>query len=653
MIRRADLRAERDRAAAALGGTLLPEYASDPVGFSRDIVGVDPWSRQAEILQAVSDSPRVLVKSGHKVGKAVDDDTPVLTTGGWKRHGDLEVGDSVFDEHGRPVEVLSVSRWRRRPVMRVHFECGSSIVADERHEWLVRSGELGAPRVLETREIYAEQWSDEHAIDVPDGAARLRAAKGRRPPLRAGRLRVVRVERLEKRRRTSCIEVDSPTHLYLVGEALIPTHNSLSAAILAFWFVATRHEARVIMTAPTFPQVKGILWREIRRWWPRVRATLGGPKYPPVNPMTGIEMPGHRQIFGISTNEPERLAGISGGNMLFIIDEGSGFPDELYETLVGNAAGNALIVSFSNPTKSSGWFFEGFQNGLWRTVTVSSEETPNVQAGKVVVPGLAAREWLELIRKECGTNYRQHPMYQVRVLGIFPSAGPASVFGLEETEGARARWTPSDHTWFGRLQIGVDPSRYGDDPTVIQPVRGSYAFMPTAIEGRVDGPRIAREVVQIVRRHRRPTDGAVPVFVDSVAVGAGAVDSLRLHEASRLGEIYVVELETGGPAVNTKYANLRSEMWFGGAQWVRDGGALPLVPHLTQELLAAEYAFNSKGQQYVLAKKRMRQVLGRSPNYADALCYAVRPAPLHGPGHYYAGEADEEDDDDEGRDFRF
>ena len=47
-----------------------PKYAKDPVAFSRDILGFDPWERQAEVMRAVVDHPLVSVKSGHRVGKS-------------------------------------------------------------------------------------------------------------------------------------------------------------------------------------------------------------------------------------------------------------------------------------------------------------------------------------------------------------------------------------------------------------------------------------------------------------------------------------------------------------------------------------------------------------------------------------------------------
>ena len=49
---------------------------------------------------------RLIVSCPPQHGKALQVDTPVLTTDGWKRHGDLQVGDYVFGEDGKPKKVL-------------------------------------------------------------------------------------------------------------------------------------------------------------------------------------------------------------------------------------------------------------------------------------------------------------------------------------------------------------------------------------------------------------------------------------------------------------------------------------------------------------------------------------------------------------------
>ena len=46
------------------------KYRDDPVRFFREILGVEPWSKQLEIIEAIRAHKRVAVKSGHKVSKS-------------------------------------------------------------------------------------------------------------------------------------------------------------------------------------------------------------------------------------------------------------------------------------------------------------------------------------------------------------------------------------------------------------------------------------------------------------------------------------------------------------------------------------------------------------------------------------------------------
>lgn len=470
--------------------------------------------------------------------------------------------------------------------------------------------------------------------------------------------------------------------------------KSLSAVILALWFVATRPGARVMMTAPTSDQVKKILWRELRLWYPKIATDLDGPADPALDPHTGVQLSGGREIFGRTANKPEGLAGVSGPALLFIVDEASGFEDPYYEAIKGNCAGGtgdahhraaaalelahrgsaeerararelleqhapaggeARIVAFSNPTRPSGWFYEGFRNGLWHCIHISSEESPNITCPDAApIPGLATQAYIDEQRAECGAGYAEHPIYQVRVEGNFPSAGPNAVIGLALVEGARKRWDEHvrahPHAGLsipelarlvasgraivdgvhGALELGVDPKRFGDDDCVITARRGPWLYRPITLSGALDGDAIAEPVVQAVRtlRRRARDTGPTPVKVDGKGNGAAVVDALRRHEASHRGELVVVDVDVSEAATDEKYVNVRSQHWFGGATWLAEGGALPPEARLTQELLVATFGFDTRNRLKVASKDEMRKVLKRSPNHADAMLLACWAAPF-------------------------
>ncbi|WP_297504769.1 terminase large subunit [Ferrovum sp.] len=112
-----------------------------------EMVKLEPW--QVFILTTVfgwvkPDGTRRFRRSYIEVprgnGKALDAETLIPTPQGFKRMADLQVGDQVFDERGRPCAVTAVSDiLHERPCYRVNFSTGESVVADADHEWLTHA----------------------------------------------------------------------------------------------------------------------------------------------------------------------------------------------------------------------------------------------------------------------------------------------------------------------------------------------------------------------------------------------------------------------------------------------------------------------------------------------------------------------------------
>jgi deoxycytidine triphosphate deaminase len=70
-------------------------------------------------------------------GKALALDTPVPTPTGWRTMGELEPGDSVFDELGAPTSVVATTPpMIGRPCRELTFSDGTRVVADAAHQWV-------------------------------------------------------------------------------------------------------------------------------------------------------------------------------------------------------------------------------------------------------------------------------------------------------------------------------------------------------------------------------------------------------------------------------------------------------------------------------------------------------------------------------------
>jgi hypothetical protein len=68
--------------------------------------------------------------------KALACDTPVLTQAGWKKHGDLQVGDSVYTPKGLS-KVIATNQYSDSRCMKVRFRGNQEIVCGSAHSWKV------------------------------------------------------------------------------------------------------------------------------------------------------------------------------------------------------------------------------------------------------------------------------------------------------------------------------------------------------------------------------------------------------------------------------------------------------------------------------------------------------------------------------------
>jgi hypothetical protein len=335
--------------------------------------------------------------------------------------------------------------------------------------------------------------------------------------------------------------------------------KSCSAAGLAIWWPLTRPHGRVILTAPAGHQVESILWTEIRDLVGHTHPGQRGKILPPlpgtvhIDPHNGYELGPGWGVWGLTTDKPERMSGKSGTDQLFIVDEASGYPEEIFTSVFGNMAGGGKVVLFSNPTRPSGTFFEAFhgKRHAWTTLHVSSLNTPNFHGGHV--PGLAAPKWHEDLAIPLWGGPGS-PLYDVRVLGNFPSQGENVVVPMALVAAARGRWatTPDE----GDLEIGVDVAREGDDESILAPLRGKKLLeleavkLDRSVNAMPPGPQVAEAAVRMARRLRRGSSAVgaanAPLHYGDQVTVDGQVGALRrLAQERQPGVWWEIVTESG------------------------------------------------------------------------------------------------------------
>ena len=414
--------------------------------------------------------------------------------------------------------------------------------------------------------------------------------------------------------------------------------KSILLAVLAWWWVTVMPRGTVIMTSASGRQVKITLWKEIRKLYAlhlKHKTPFHFPA-PAKLPATGVEYDDGRAILGFSTDDAERMAGISGDQLLFLLDEASGIKEEIHTAVEGNCAAGpgCAVLMTSNPTQVSGTFFDAFNRAKsdWCTFTVSSEETPNAVSGQDLFPGLASKSWVEKRKRAWGAD---SPRYAVRVKGNFPLQGDDTVFPLGVIDTAQARWfqdaapdsddiaVPVDEPG-GPIDAGLDVARFGDDESVAKFRRGWWMGKAHVVSG-LDTQALASWFIGHCKR-LYPKQ-RVRVKVDGTGVGAGVVDALR--RAVNEGEkwLTVVDVVSSAAASDDEYLNCRAQMAFHARKWLETVGAIPEDLELEGELVAIKYKFTPKGQIQIESKDDLRKRLGRSPDRADALVLAAWDVP--------------------------
>lgn len=186
---------------------------------------------------------------------------------------------------------------------------------------------------------------------------------------------ITRVERVESVP-VKCIAVDTPSHLYLAGEAMIPTHNTHLGVLLCI--VAAAKGGRAWWIGPNYP-IAEIGWRLLKLL---------------VGPIPGVEIREADRIVNFpnggviqvkSADRPESLRGDSLD--LAVFDEVADIRAEAwYESIrpaLADRKGSAMFIG--TPRGQSNWFYDLFlaAEGLpgwdrWQMPTIANTAVPNL-----------------------------------------------------------------------------------------------------------------------------------------------------------------------------------------------------------------------------------------------------------------------------------
>lgn len=369
------------------------------------------------------------------------------------------------------------------------------------------------------------------------------------------------------------------------------------------------------------------LWGEIRR------LLLNHPELgpaPALAPSTGWRLSENQKIIGVTAKEANRMAGRSGEEQLWIVDEACGIDYPLWEVILGNLMGGGHLLWLTNPVTIGGkvYDWDTKPDSAANIVRIDARETPNFPGSKdytgEIVPGLATPDGVDNIRKDYGEDSAE---FDVRVRGRFPRQGSNAVIPLGLAEDAIKIWdaTPNE----GPLTLGVDVARFGDDDSCVTPRRGLKPHKPRPFHG-LDNVQLATKVVEIATELRLPGE-PVALVVEVNGTGSGVVDTLNSwieDKARGLGWLRLLAFDAGATAEeDERYVNRRSELWFAGQEFLKAGGAFPPDQRLKGELIAPVYSFDAKMRRKVESKDEIKKKTKRSPDVADSFLLSLVSVP--------------------------
>jgi hypothetical protein len=458
---------------------------------------------------------------------------------------------------------------------------------------------------------------------------------------------------------------DNPVVIAKSGNAVGKTH---AAARIAAWFYWVFGDAQVYTAAaPPENNLRNLLWGEIGGLVQKHQDLFANDRKvdlliarSPQSFIAGVSIPSS----GTAAQREARFSGKHAPHLLFIVDEGDAVPPEVYRGIEScMSGGHARLLVMFNPRAEAGPVYQMERDGRAQVVELSALRHPNVVEGQDVIPGAVTREvtvrrinqWsrplapTERPDHECfevpeylvgavakgldgrtfqalpaGWRKVTEPALSYMVLGTYPAQATTQLISKAWIAQARARWDAyvAQH---GEIPpagaqpiMGQDVAEMGQDSNVACFRWGGFVGRLEAWRG-VDTIVTGARAAELYKARR-----ALVCQADATGVGVGVAPQM-----SRLGCRALGVKVASAPTAKTElgaFGLLRDQLWWEVREWLRkdEGAMLPPDEELLEELAVPTYAVD-RGVVKVMAKDTMRELLGRSPDRADALALTFAP----------------------------
>lgn len=391
----------------------------------------------------------------------------------------------------------------------------------------------------------------------------------------------------------------------IIREATCSGHGIGKSAFLAMltkWALDTRSDTKVVVTANTEKQLQTKTWPELAKWH-----YLSITKDLFTFTATSLHSidPDHEKLWRAdaipwSEHNTEAFAGLHnlGRRILVLFDESSKIADKVWEVTEGaltDVGTEILWVVCGNGTRATGRFRECWRRfrDRWECEEIDSRTVEGTNS--------------ELFAQWVADYGEDSDFVKVRVRGMFPSASIRSLISEADVDPAYGRHLRDEQFNFAPKILTVDPAWEGDDLLVIGLRQGLNFQILKALPKNDNDVWVGNLVARLEDEHQ-----ADAVFIDG-GFGTGIVSTGRT-----LGRAWQI-VWFSEHATDPGCFNKRAEMWNEVRKWLKEGGAIPPLPQLREDLLGPETVPRTDGKLLLESKDNMKSRGIPSPNYGDAL----------------------------------
>lgn len=377
--------------------------------------------------------------------------------------------------------------------------------------------------------------------------------------------------------------------------------KTAGVAMLILWHLVCFEDSKIPCTAPTSPQLKAVLWPEIRKWVNSIPVEYGG-IFPFDVQTDRVTLYDNFAVARTARDEaPESFQGFHSRNIMLVADEASGVADAIF--LAGQGVMSeegAITILIGNPTRSSGWFFDSHNSDKHKywTMRVGCQDSERV-----------SRAYIDDMREKHGENSYE---FRVRVLGEFHLEDSGTIIPRPWVEEAVGRDVTPDSDW---IVWGVDVSD-GRDKSALSKRKGNILLAPPRSWGGkelMQSVGIVADEYWSAGRDERPDE----ICVDAIGMGTGFAQRLSEVLKGEPVRITRVVVSRTGAAIGERFASHRVELWARGRAWFE--GGLCSIPagcsKFISQISSVEWEVaESNGKWRIVDKKAG----GESPDEADS-----------------------------------